>query len=166
MSTANDAIVYNLEVSRKLFDRFLGDLKPADFDHHVAPGTNSAAWVAGHLVLTDRRALGALGVTDLPPLPEGFEAQFPVTRVAAPTEQAHATAGPELVAMFREGRARLIAAAAAAPPDVLDSPAKVSAPIPLFQTVGEMVAFMGVHTALHLGQVTVIRRGLGYPPVT
>ena len=166
MSAANDMIVYSLEVSRKLFDRYFGDLKPADFDHHAAPGTNSAAWVAGHLVLTDRMALAALGVTDLPPLPDGFDAQFPVTRVAAPPEQAHVTSGPELIELFHATRARLIAAAAAAPPGVLGAAAKTSAPVPVFQTVGEMVAFMGVHTALHLGQVTIIRRSLGYPPVT
>ncbi len=164
MATVNDAIVYSLDISRKLFDRYLADLKPADFDHHVAPGTNSAAWIAGHLVLTDRRALGALGVTDLPALPEGFDAQFPVTRVAAPPAQAHVTPGSELVELFRANRARLIAAAAAAPPEVLNAPA--DKPGPAFQTVGEMVEFMGIHTALHLGQVTIIRRSLGYPPVT
>jgi uncharacterized damage-inducible protein DinB len=35
----------------------------------------------------------------------------------------------------------------------------------MFSTPGEMLSFMSVHTAMHAGQVTIIRRSLGRPPL-
>ena len=34
------------------------------------------AWIIGHLVISERSALGRVGMKDLPPLPEGFEKRF------------------------------------------------------------------------------------------
>ncbi|MFO0848730.1 MAG: DinB family protein [Gemmataceae bacterium] len=163
LATPSDALATTLVASQKLFHRYLDDLKPEHFAHQPMPGVNSAAWVVGHLALTDRRMLAnRLGVTDLPPLPAGFEERFAATRAAAGT-QADLGDSAELVALFDAHRSRLIEAVRAAPVDVLNRP--LDAPHPLFATVGEAAGFMAVHTAMHLGQVTVIRRSLGYPPV-
>lgn len=164
IATPSDAIAATLVASQKLFHRYLDDLTPEHFAHQPMPGVNSAAWVVGHLALTDRRMLvNRLGVTDLPPLPAGFEERFATTRAAAGT-QADLGDPAELVALFDAHRSRLIGAVRAAPTDVLNRP--LDAPHPLFATVGEAAGFMAVHTAMHLGQVTVIRRSLGYPPVS
>lgn len=162
-ATPSDALASTLIASQKLFHRYLDDLTPEHFARQPIPGVNSTAWVVGHLALTDRRLLAnRLGVTDLPPLPAGFEARFATTRAAAGT-QSDLGNPAELVALFDAHRLRLIEAVRAAPADVLNRP--LDAPHPLFATVGEAVGFMAVHTAMHLGQVTVIRRSLGYPPV-
>lgn len=162
--TPSDALASTLVASQKLFHRFLDDLKPEHFAHQPLPGVNSVAWVVGHLTLTDRRMLAnRLGVADLPPLPDGFEGRFTATRSAAGA-QADLGDPAELVALFDAHRSRLIAAVRAAPAGVLNQP--LDAPLPLFATVGEAAGFMAVHTAMHLGQVTVIRRSLGYPPVS
>ena len=37
---------------------------------------------------------------------------------------------------------------------------------PMVRTYGEYLTFMGMHTALHIGQISTIRRVLGYPPLS
>jgi uncharacterized damage-inducible protein DinB len=161
--TPSDAIAVALEASRKLFHRYLDDLKPEHFSHQPAAGLNSAAWIVGHLAGTDRRILSLrLGVTDLPVVPAGFEERFLPTRAAAGV-QAELGDPAELVALFDAHRDRLIAVVRTLTPGELNEP--LPTPHPLFATKGEAASFMAVHTAMHLGQVTVIRRVLGYPPV-
>ena len=41
----------------------------------------------------------------------------------------------------------------------------VEKPMPMFTSLGEMVNFMALHTTMHAGQITIIRRSLGRPPV-
>lgn len=164
LNTPSDALAFVLEVSGKLFHRYFDDFKPEHFHHQPLPGVNSAAWVVGHLTLTDRRTLAnRFGVTDLPPVPAGFEERFTATKAAAGTQSGLGDP-TELVALFDAHRDRLIAVVRVATPDGLNEP--LSTPHPLFATKGEAAAFMAVHTAMHLGQVTVIRRSLGYPPVS
>ena len=160
--TRNEVVARFLTANRGMVARYLGDLKPSDFDHQPLPGVNSPAWVLGHLVLVERKAIGLLG-GKLDPLPEGFEARFATTGKPAgpPTD---ANDGPELLEEFYATRDALIAAVIAADDATLDAPhPRASA---LFQTVGEFAAFMAQHTAMHVGQVTVARRSLGYPPVS
>jgi hypothetical protein len=162
-ATPNEAIAYALRASQKLFHRYLDDLKPAEFDHQPVPGANSAGWIVGHLIRTDRRSLGWLGATDLPAVPDGFDDRFAPTRAAA-TGQGGYGDPKELLALFDAHRDRLIAAVLAVDPAKLtDAPPFQS---PIFADKGEASLFMGLHTALHLGQITVIRRSLGYPPVS
>jgi uncharacterized damage-inducible protein DinB len=162
-ATPNEAIAYALRASKLLFHRYLDDLKPAEFDHQPAAGANSAAWIVGHLVRTDRRTLTWLGVTDPPPAPAGFEERFAPTRAAA-TGQGGYGDPKELLALFDAHRDRLIAAVLAADPARFAEPPSFQSPI--FADKGEGLLFMALHTALHLGQVSTIRRSLGYPPVS
>ena len=77
MPTANDTIAHSLTVSAGLLHRYVADLTPEEYLHRPADNANCTAWLIGHLILTDRRALVTLGVTDLPPLPAGdFEKRF------------------------------------------------------------------------------------------
>ena len=142
--------------------RFVDDLKPAEFEFQPCDGANCAAWVLGHLTLTDRRSLAWLGVTDLPALPDGFEQRFVVTRTKA-GEQKGFGDPKELVRLFDEHRVRLIAAVQAADPAKFDDPPPFQTP--MFADKGEGMLFMGLHTAMHMGQLSVIRRMLGYRPV-
>jgi hypothetical protein len=161
-SSPKDAIAYALRTSKALFHRYLDDLKPHEFDHQPCPGGNSAAWVVGHLIRTDRRSLTWLGVADLPTVPDGFEERFAPTRAAAAGQGGYGDP-KELMALFDAHRDRLIAAVLAADEAVLREPPSIQSP--LFADKGEGLLFMGLHTAMHLGQVSIIRRSLGYPPI-
>ena len=124
------------------------------------PWANCASWIVGHLVLTERRILGFYGV-ELPALPDGFTDKFSPTRQAA-GEQTGLGDPASLVAEFDRHRELLIATVLAATPEKLSEP--LPKPHPMFGTIGEATAFMGIHVALHVGQITTICRHLGYPP--
>ena len=140
-----------------LLARYLDDLTDDECHRQPAPGVNSAAWVMGHLALIDRRALSMLGV-ESPELPTGFGEKFGATKHPA-GDQSHLGDPGELRRLCRDYRARLISAVEAAPDEALVKP--LEKPSAIAATVGEFAAFMGQHAALHLGQVTVLRRSLG-----
>lgn len=161
MSDAGNAIAYAITTSQMLLDSFVKDLTPQDYLHRPAAGANCAAWIVGHLILTDRQALGRLGVKDLPALPEGFEKRF--------ARDEHAPSAPDygdtsvLRSLWNQHRQLLADAARQAPEALLNQP--LEQPRPLFKTVGEMAHFMAIHATMHAGQISTIRRSLGRPPL-
>jgi hypothetical protein len=161
MPTANDVIVKALATSQALLHRYTADLKPDEFLHRTTATANCAAWTIGHLILTDRRALERVGVSDLPPLPEGFDKRFSRDEGCPQADQF----GDVLILMplFDQHRNLLIEVIKRAPAEQLDKP--IDKPHPMFGTVGETALFMAVHTSMHAGQITLIRRSLGRPPI-
>jgi hypothetical protein len=159
MNSVNDAIVHVLTRSQALLQRFTADLQPQEYLHRTTPQANCAAWTIGHLVLTDRRTLGRLGVVDLPPLPDGFEKRFG-RESGAPQACDFGDVGV-LMPLFNQHRAMLIDAVKRASIEQLNHPLEHQ----MFSTAGEMASFMGLHTAMHAGQLTIIRRSLGRPPI-
>jgi len=162
MSTLNDAIVQSLTVSQKLLNRYCDDLKPEEWLHRPCAGGNAAAWIVGHLILTERSALGRVGVTDLPALPEGFEKRFARDEAAAKAPDFGDVT--VLLPLFNRHREMLIEAVRRAGPDVMERP--LEKPSPLYGSrVWETINFMGAHVTMHAGQVTIIRRSMGKPPI-
>ncbi len=161
--TSPEAMAYSLSKSLLMTHRFVDDLKPEEFAAQPIPGCNSIAWIIGHLVNVDRRQLGWLGATELPLLPEWFrEEAFKTTRTTA-VAQENLGDGRELVELFDAHRKMLIQIL-----PTVDAAKFAEAPSmqsPLFADRGEATLFMGLHTALHMGQISVLRRALGYPPV-
>jgi uncharacterized damage-inducible protein DinB len=162
MATANEPIVYSLQFSRGAVRMFTEDLSPQEMLHRTTPKANCAAWLIGHLTLTDRNMLKRLGVTDLPPLPDAdFEKRFSRDE-GCPQAEAFGEVSM-LLATFESHRDSLIALASSMTPQQLDQP--LDKPHPRFKSVGELLAFMSLHTCIHAGQFTMIRRSLGRPPV-
>jgi uncharacterized damage-inducible protein DinB len=161
MTDANNMLIYTLTTSQQMINGFLADLSPQDYLFRVTPKANCAAWIAGHLTLTDRRVLGRLDVKDLPEIPADFEARFARSEEAAGA----ATFGDVsiLKSLFNAHRDRLIAAARTVTPEQLGI--VLSTPTPRFKTVGEMLHFMPLHVSMHCGQLSTIRRSLGRPPL-
>src|SRR5439155_8133797 len=123
------------------------------------PKANCAAWTIGHLILTDRRTLGRLGVSDLPPLPDGFDKRF--SRDEGCPQAGDFGDVTILMPLFNQHRGMLIDTVKRATLEQLNQPLEHQ----MFNTVGEMANFMGMHTAMHAGQLTIIRRSLGRPPI-
>jgi DinB family protein len=161
MSDTNNMLVYTLTTSQQMINGFLADLTPSDYLHRPVPKANCAAWIVGHLTLTDRRALGRLDVKDLPEIPADFETRF------ARSEEAAGAANfgdvEILKPLFNAHRDRLIAAARSVTPEQLA--VVLATPTPRFKTVGEMLHFMPLHVSMHCGQLSTIRRSLGRPPL-
>ncbi len=161
MQSANEAIAQALDGSLKLLQFFVHDFQPNEFLHRAVPKGNCAAWILGHLTITDRSILTRLGVTDLPDLPEDFEKRFGM-------DEASASAGdfgdvsiimPELV----KHREMLIAKVKSMSADEFAKP--LEKPRPLFKNIGDMLLFIASHMSMHAGQITIIRRSLGRPPL-
>ena len=160
MRTANDVLVHNLTATQLMVQRFTADLQPSDYLHRPTPQANCAAWTVGHLALSDRHVLKQLGA-DLPPLPEGFDKRF--SREEGCPQAGDFGDVSTIVPIFNEHRTRLIEAVKQTTPEQFEKP--LEKPHPMFKTLGEYVSFMSAHTAMHVGQITVIRRSLGRPPV-
>jgi hypothetical protein len=162
MQTVNDAIAHSLTQAQLLLNRYTADLTPTEYLHRPTVKANCVAWTIGHLILSERRALGALGAGgDLPPLPEGFEKRF--SRDEGCPQASEFGDVSVLLPLFNQHRQRLIDAVRRASPEQLNKP--LEKPHPMFANVGEMVLFMSSHSAMHAGQFTIIRRSLGRPPL-
>ncbi len=159
--TPNDVLVHTLKFSETMLDRYTADLTPAEYLHRPCPGGNCAAWTIGHLILTERSALKRHGAADLPELPDGFEKRF--ARDDTAPKAADYGDVTILIPLFKRHRAALIETARRLTPEQLDKP--LDKPHPLFATVGEILSFISGHSMMHAGQITVIRRSLGRPPL-
>ena len=160
MPTANDTIAHALTVAHTLLKRYVADLGPQEYLHRPSPTANCAAWIVGHLTVSERSGLTRLGAP-LPELPEGFEHRFSREEGCPQAEDFGDVT--KLMPLFDEHRNRLIAAVRSATPEQLDQP--LEKPHPLFNTVGEFLIFYSLHGAMHAGQITMIRRSLGRPPL-
>lgn len=159
--TSNDVIVNSLTVSAMLLERYTADLTPAEYLHRPCGDANCAAWLIGHLILTERNGLKRLGVTDVPALPEGFEQRF--SRDPAAPKASDFGDVTALMPLFKQHRGMLIEAVKRATPEQLATP--LEKPHPMFATVGESANFIALHVTMHAGQVTIIRRSLGRAPL-
>lgn len=164
LSTSRPAILRGLIQSGRMLEMFTDGLTREQLHHRATARANCAAWILGHLVLYERRALSLLGTApaDLPALPFGdFETRFASDdTAAAQSDYGHAEVLPGVFAVHRRA---LIAAVEQI------NPAKLDEPLPqetrIASTVGELLLFFPMHVAMHVGQISTIRRSLGMPPL-
>ena len=165
MPSAADLIAATLSTTQKMLVRFTEDLTPQQYLHRACAGSNPIAWIIGHLVMSDRAALARAGVRpeQMPVLPEGFDRRF--GREADAPRASEFGDVKMLMPLFNRHRQLLIDAVKRMSPEALDAP--LERPHPLFgQIVAEALNFMaGPHSSMHAGQISVIRRSLGKPPL-
>ncbi len=161
MKNINEAIVFGLNKSAALLERYVADLSPSEYLHRPAPKANCVAWLLGHLTQSDRGAINRLGAEDLPVLPDEFDQRFGRDETSAGASDFGDVAA--LLPLFKAHRQRLIEAVESTDPQRLS--AALDKPHPMFGTLAELASFMSIHTAMHAGQITTIRRSLGKPPL-
>ncbi|QOV87796.1 DinB family protein [Humisphaera borealis] len=162
MPTSIDVLVNTLTGAKGLVMGYCQDLGPAEYLHRPTPESNCVAWLLGHLVLTDRRIMTmVLGASDLPALPDGFEKRF--SRDAGCPQASDFGDTSILLPLFAQTRDLLIARVRSTDPADFDKP--LAFKHPRFDTPWGAVNFMGLHAAMHAGQITIIRRSLGRPPL-
>jgi hypothetical protein len=132
---------------------------------NAAPGAvNPPAYVIGHLAIANDFALQLLGQPNV--CPESWHEAFGPgsspdrMKIGYPPKQ-------ELLEKVRLGHERVCAAAMAASADAMSKPQ----PLPFLKdtpimTVGDLVAhLMTTHFAVHVGQLSLMRRQQGRPPL-
>jgi hypothetical protein len=159
--TPNDVLIKSLADSAAFLHRYCDDLTPQEWLHRPTLKANCAAWTVGHLALTDRSACVRFGVTKLPELPDGFEKRF--SRDEGCPQAGEFGDVSVVLPTFDVHRKLLIESVGAATPVQLARP--LEKPHPRFGNLMEVASFMATHTAMHAGQITIIRRSLGRPPL-
>ncbi len=161
MNTASQALSHGITAANNAFQFFSADIAGSDWTHRVCKDASCAAWITGHLILSARGMMKAMGVENLPALPEGFEARFARNESAPKADDFGDTS--ILVPLFKAHHEHFAASVAALSPETLTK--KLDKPTPMFGTVGELAAFAPIHIAMHMGQISTIRRSLGRPPM-
>ncbi len=148
---------------RQMTDRLLADFtKPEHWVYQVHANCNHPLWFVGHMATTDNFLLSMVA-PEKSRLPEGFQAKFGVG--SSPTNNPTDYPSPdEVVAVMRERRDTLLAVLDGFSDEDLARSTPAGAPdfLPDFGAVFELAVW---HEGLHAGQLTVVRRALGFPPV-
>ena len=151
---------FALETSRRMLHMFVDDLTPEQRRHRICPEANCIDWLVGHLTLTEQR-FHAIFDAKSTPLPAGFDATFARDDIATRRPDYGDTSG--LMALFDEQRNITIARVGELTQEQLIVP--LVKPHPRFSTLGEAAIFCSIHVTMHAGQMSMIRRMLGKPPV-
>jgi DinB superfamily len=123
-------------------------LRPGDNSNHLM-------WVAGHLVWSRGLVLRWLGVEWMSPRQSLFE------RGAKLTTPDRYPAVEEILAAWDDVSVKLLASLRAAGGDFLGRPAPKGPPS-LDGKISGLVAFLAFHETYHVGQLSYLRKWLGY----
>ena len=141
----------NTDIVKKAIDGILPEkwfLRPGDDSNHLM-------WVAGHLVVHRGAVLKSLGAEREPSWSSLF------TRGAKLAAQEQYPAIEEVRSAWDEVSGRLVASLAGASADVLARPAPKGPPS-FDGKISGLVAFLAFHETYHVGQVSYLRKWLGY----
>lgn len=159
--TPNDLLACNYRSARQLLHRMMDDLTPKEFDHQPVSGANSAAWIVGHLTVTNWRMIRAIGALPVPDLDPAFVERFSKTGQAAGAQRDLGTP-TELVQMFDTSIDQILQMLSLIPLEVLAAPSQLQGPPA--ENLADAIQFRALHIVLHAGQISLIRRSLGKPP--
>lgn len=156
------AIAFNLSSSEFVVGGLLADLNSSDLMVRPVPGANHIAWQLGHLIAAEGYLI-ALGLPDaIEKLPEGFVERHNKSTAASDNPSDFLTK-EEYLALAKQVRANTMRVVEGLSPADFDKP--VTGGPPFITTVGEALLFISGHWLTHAGQWTVIRRGMGRPPL-
>jgi hypothetical protein len=139
----------------------LADFSDADLLARPCPGANHAAWQLGHLISSETRMVNSITPGAAAELPAGFDTKF-TKETAGKDDAAFFPKKAALLDQFTKTRAATVAWAKSLTPADLEKPGpeRMISRVP---TVGHLLAMIGIHTTMHVGQFQVIRRKLGKP---
>ncbi len=159
----SDRLIRRMEKTREMSEKILAAFEsPDEWCRQVVPGTNHALWFAGHMAMTDNYFIGRVAPGSEKQL-EGWDKLFGMG--SNPTN--HPNDYPpvtEVLDTMRERRRTLVELLKGRSDAELAGPpaAGASSFLPDLASVYEMTPW---HEAMHLGQVTVVRRALGNRPL-
>jgi len=158
-----DGLKRQLRRVREMTDRLVADFtKPEQWVYQVHSNCNHALWFVGHMATTDNFLLSMVA-PDQARLPEGFQAKFGVG--SHPSNNPSDYPSPdEVLSVMHERRQTLLNVLEGLTEQDLSRSTPAGTPdfLPDFGSVFELAVW---HEGLHAGQLTVVRRALGFPPV-
>lgn len=157
MSTEFATIANMFNTNAKAFDKATQGVAPEKWLVRPSPNSNHLAWIAGHIVVHRAIVAKMLGQQWSAP----WEQLFARGAKLADSEQYPNPA--ELQRSFQEGSEKVASALPGTSEETLRKPVPKGQPS-LDGTVGGSIALLCLHESLHVGQVTYLRKFLGYEP--
>jgi hypothetical protein len=137
----------------------LADFSDAEMYARPVPNANNVAWQLGHLISSEAHMVNGCAGRSVIDLPAGFAERY-TKDTAASDDPAALGNKAELLALSASIRARTAAWVKTLTPADLAKPAPEQMR-QWFPTVGHVVQLFPTHTAMHIGQMQVLRRKLG-----
>jgi hypothetical protein len=155
-------LILGMENARRFSEGLLTAFtKPGEWTHQLFPGANHALWFAGHMALVDNSFLKR--VADKGIDKPDYAAKFGRGSQATGNPADYPPA--DEVVSFMRGRRKLVMEEVAKFTDAdLPKPLPQGFP-PFLPDFGQLFAFFAWHEGMHAGQISMIRRALGHPPI-
>ena len=157
----------SLVLARRLTVNMLSDFNTLhDWCYQVHPQANHALWIVGHLGMADNAFASKFRPSS--ELQQGGWKEFFWFGSEPVNNPKQYPPVDEVLEYFEERRANLL--------NVLDDlsmeelsepapPAESLSPIAGAPNIGQVFFFIAFHESMHSGQLSIARRGLGYPPL-
>jgi hypothetical protein len=148
---------------REVTETFLSAFQtPDQWTLQVHDKANHPLWVAGHLGTVDNFMISLLAPRETV-AKAGYQEKFAMG--SRPTSTPADYPDPaEVLAFMRERRSVVLKILAGLGDDDMAAPTPEGAP-DVMPDVGSIFELAVWHEALHVGQITIARRALGYPPL-
>ncbi len=154
----NSLLSSGLDQVLGLLKMTVADMSDADLQQRPAEGANTANWQLGHLVSAQGGLLAMVG-GPAAMVPEGY-AEIYGGKPGPSTDNYLGKA--QLLELFEKNHAAQVAWVNGLSTEQLDRPTperlRMFAP-----NVAALIQALGVHIAMHMGQIQVLRRRLGKP---
>lgn len=157
MSTEFATIASMFKTNAQVFDKAIQGVAPEQWLVRPAQNSNHLAWIAGHVVVHRAFVAKMLGLQWSAP----WEHLFARGAKLASPEQYPAPA--ELQRSFQEVSEKVASALPGISEETLRKMVPKGQPS-LDGTVGGSIALLCLHESIHVGQMTYLRKCLGYEP--
>jgi len=143
------------KTNNDIVNKAIVDISGEDWFRAPGDDSNHLMWVIGHIIWSRANALKSLNDELTIPWATFFE------RGAARADREHYPAIEELRNSWQEVSERLMDTLSNAPADLLAEAAPKGTPS-FDGKISGLVAFLGFHETYHVGQITYLRKWLGY----
>lgn len=150
------------QLNRRYLGRLVEDMTEDNLDHQPAPGLHSARWILSHLAIVSDSGLKLLGLPMR--LPLEWHAAYGMGSAPGSHERIRPSL-EQLMAAITEGYSAVAETVKSASPEVLEQPHGIERlNWSGLVTRGELLAhLLTTHFALHIGQLSTLRRLQGKP---
>jgi hypothetical protein len=160
--SAKKQLLAQYDLHNLLFNNVIAGISDDEAGKCIADPMNSVKWLAGHLVWAQLNLANISGVQVIVPWGYQFmskegatEADYNASKTEVPTLETIKTKWNEISSAIRTGLENL-------PEEALSSTIQVPHPIlPFDNTLSGLWAFINHHQAYTIGQIGILRRGLG-----
>lgn len=157
----NQVNVDVLQQNLGMIQMTVADMSDADLAQRPVPKANNGLWQLGHLIASEARMVNGCAGKTVIELPAGFEEKY-TKETAAVDNQSRLGTKADLLALLEKVRGKTCLWVATLTAADLAKPAPEGIRN-RFPTVGHLLLAIPGHTAMHVGQIQVLRRKLGKP---